>query len=97
MRWRSLIAVEIIDCSGERSLISVEIIDCGGEQSLIAEEIIDCSGDGEDWSSAEDCKGEEAKCAQVIDCYCFIATNNNNNNNNKLILAKMSPGVMKAD
>ena len=69
------------------------IIRLPGEQSLIAEEIIDCSGDGEDWSSAEDCKGEEAKCAEVIDCYCFIATNNNN----KLILTKMSPGVMKAD
>ena len=63
---------------------------------MILVEIIDFGGDGEDWSSTEDCKGEEAKCAQVIDCYCFIATNNNNNNN-KLILTKMSPGVMKAD
>ena len=79
-------------------MISVEIIDCSGEQSLIVEEIIDCGGDGEDWSSAEDCKGEEAKCAQVIDCHCFISNNNSNNNNdNILILTKMSPGVMKAD
>ena len=72
----------------------------GGERSLISVEIIDCGGDGEDWSSTEDCKGEEAKCAQVIaiDCHCLISNNNSNNhNNNILILTKMSPGVMKAD